>query len=178
VTDEDARLAALARSGDADAFERLVRRHQVTVYRVAVRLLDIPADAEDAAQDAFLRAWRGLPRFRSGSSFSTWLYRIVTNRCLNVLRSRRWTADTAVEEAAAPVDKGPEQIAEVRGELSALTAALGGLTPEQRAAFVLRHLEGCSHEEIAQALGISVPAVKSRLHRARVELLSAMDPWT
>lgn len=138
----------------------------------------IPPTPKTPPRTLFLRAWRGLPRFRSGSTFSTWLYRIVTNRCLNVLRSRRWTADTAVEEAAAPVDKGPEQIAEVRGELSALTAALGGLTPEQRAAFVLRHLEGCSHEEIAQALGISVPAVKSRLHRARVELLSAMDAWT
>jgi len=176
VVDEDARLVALARSGDADAFERLVRRHQVTVYRVSVRLLDNSADAEDAAQDAFLQAWRGLQRFRSGSTFSTWLYRIVTNRCLNFLRSRRRSAEM-LEDPPAPAETGPAQLSEVRAQLTALQVALGGLTPEQRAAFVLRHLEGCSHEQIAQALDISVPAVKSRLHRARVQLLQAMGEW-
>ncbi len=176
MVDEDARLVALARSGDADAFEQLVRRHQVTVYRVSVRLLDNPADAEDAAQDAFLQAWRGLQRFRSGSTFSTWLYRIVTNRCLNFLRSRRRSAEM-LEDPPAPAETGPAQLSEVRAQLTALQAALAGLTPEQRAAFVLRHLEGCSHEQIAQALDISVPAVKSRLHRARVQLLQAMGEW-
>lgn len=168
---------ALARSGDADAFEQLVRRHQVTVYRVSVRLLDNPADAEDAAQDAFLQAWRGLQRFRSGSTFSTWLYRIVTNRCLNVLRSRRWSAEMIMQDPPAPAETGPAELSEVRAQLRALQGALGGLTPEQRAAFVLRHLEGGSHEQIAQALDISVPAVKSRLHRARVQLLQAMGEW-
>lgn len=174
MADADARLVALARSEHADAFEQLVRRHQVAVYRVALRLLGDPDEAEDAAQDAFLQAWRGLPRFRSGSSFATWLYRIVTNHCFNLLRTRRWPAQLQ-EDHPATADTDPVEIVEARTTLAALQRALGRLTPEQRAAFVLRHLEGCSHEQIGQVLGISVPAVKSRIHRARVELLSAMD---
>jgi len=177
MADADTRLVGLARSGDADAFEHLVRQHQVTVYRVALRLLGDPGEAEDAAQEAFLQAWRGLPRFRSSSSFATWLYRIATNRCLNMLRSRRGSVPL-LDEQRAPSQAEPEERAQVRAQVAALQAALLSLTPEQRAAFVLRHLEGCSHDEIAQVLAISVPAVKSRLHRARVELLAAMVDWT
>jgi RNA polymerase sigma-70 factor, ECF subfamily len=176
VTEDDARLVALARSGHADAFEQLVRRHQISAYRVALRLLGDPGEAEDAVQDAFLQVWRNLKRFRSSSSFATWLYRIVTNRCLNLLRSRRWSAQL-VEDHTLTAQADPAEIAEARGKLAVLKVALLRLTPEQRAAFVLRHLEGCSHEQIAHVLDISVPAVKSRLHRARAELLAVMDEW-
>lgn len=177
VADEDVRLVALARSGQTDAFEQLVRNHQTAAYRLALRLLGEPSEAEDAVQDAFLQSWRGLKGFRASSSFATWLYRIVTNRCLNRLRSRRWSAQL-LDDHVATTDTGPQEIAEGRAKLAALRAALLELTPEQRAAFVLRHLEGCSHEQIAQVLDISVPAVKSRLHRARVELLAMMGAWT
>jgi RNA polymerase sigma-70 factor, ECF subfamily len=177
VTEDDARLVALARSGHVDAFEQLLRKHQIAAYRVALRLLGDPGEAEDAVQDAFLQVWRGLKGFRSSSSFATWLYRIITNRCLNLLRSRRWSAQL-VEDHTLSTQTDPAEVAEVRGKLAVLKAALLRLTPEQRAAFVLRHLEGCSYAQIAHVLDISVPAVKSRLHRARAELLTAMAEWT
>ncbi len=152
----EAELVAKAREGDLDAFDALVRAHSAAVYRVALRLLGDPADAEDAAQDTFLQAWRSLGRFRGQSSFSTWTYRIVTNRCLNLLRARRETAE--LDQAAPSSAPGPEQVVVARSEF-----------------LVLREFEGCTYEEIAEILDLSVPAVKSRLHRARVEVLEAMQ---
>jgi RNA polymerase sigma-70 factor (ECF subfamily) len=172
----DAHLVALARSGSAHAFERLVRRHQQRAYRVALRMLGDSGEAEDATQDAFLQAWRGLARFRAQSSFGTWIYRIVTNRCLSQLRSRP-VEQALMEERHASQAQEPSQLAEARGKVQTLQAALLRLSPEQRSAFVLRHLEGYSHEEISDVLGISVPAVKSRIHRARVELLARLEEW-
>lgn len=175
----DEQLVALARGGDATAFEELVRRHQERVYRVALRLLNDPDDAEDAAQEAFVGAWLGLPRFRADSGFGTWLYRIVTNRCLNVRRARAAAGRTVVpfeEGDAAPTASaaGPEEMAAGRDELEDLRRAIAALTPEQRAAFVLCELEGCSQEEAARILETTVSAVKSRVHRARRELLRAL----
>jgi RNA polymerase sigma-70 factor (ECF subfamily) len=162
-----------ARGGDLDAFEALVRQHGPAVYRVALRMLGDPADAEDAAQDAFLQAWRSLRSFRGESRFSTWMYRIVTNRCLNELARRR--ALEPLEETAPSERPGPEQVAVARSELELLRKAVDELTPEQRAALVLREFEGCTYEEIADVLDISVSAVKSRLHRARAEILQVMQ---
>ncbi len=169
----EAELVAKAREGDLDAFDALVRAHSAAVYRVALRLLGDPADAEDAAQDTFLQAWRSLSRFRGQSSFSTWTYRIVTNRCLNLLRARRETAE--LDQAAPSSAPGPEQVVVARSEFLVLRRAIDDLTPGQRAALVLREFEGCTYEEIAEILDLSVPAVKSRLHRARVEVLDAMQ---
>jgi RNA polymerase sigma-70 factor (ECF subfamily) len=174
MVDDEARLVALARSGHAEAFAHLVLRHQVRVYRIALRMLGNPADAEDAAQEAFLAAWRGLDRFRFDSSFSTWLQRIVVNRCLNVLRARRSTPEQPADHEPVAIG-GPQEAVEVYEQMAALRRALQRLTPEQRAAFVLRYLEGCTLEEIARVLGISLSAVKSRLHRARAELIAAME---
>ncbi|MBJ7604452.1 MAG: RNA polymerase sigma factor [Candidatus Dormibacteraeota bacterium] len=173
--DPDSTLVALARSGNANAFEQLVRRHQVRVFRIALGMLGDPRDAEDAVQETFLQAWRGLPRFRSQSTFSTWIYRIVTNRCLNLRRSRK-PSQTVLwdQESGAP---GPGELNEARDRLRVLRRAILGLTPEQRATFVLRHLEGRGYEEIVEILGISLPAVKSRLHRARLELAIALSEW-
>lgn len=168
-------MVGLARSGNAHAFEELVRRYQVRNFRIALRMLGDPKEAEDAAQDAFLQAWRGLPRFRAQSSFSTWIYRIVTNRCLNLRRARKpiqpllWDRETK--------EPGPEVSVESREQLLALRGAILQLTSEQRAVFVLRHLEGLSYEGIAEILGISQAAVKSRLHRARLELAVALSEW-
>ena len=148
----DADLVSRAQAGRLDAFEELVRRHRLGAYRVALRMLGDESDAEDATQDAFVQAWRNLARFRADAAFSTWMYRIVTNRCLNMLRARRRTEPRA--------------------------RAIGRLTPEQRAPLVRRELQGCSYEQIAEALDLSISAVKSRLHRARLELLAAMRQWT
>lgn len=169
----EAGLVSKARDGDLDAFDALVRAHSAAVYRVALRLLGDAGDAEDAAQEAFLQAWRSLRRFRGDSSFATWMYRIVTNRCLNILRSRRETAP--LEDEGASSAPGPEQVVVARSEFAVLRQAIDELTPGQRATLVLREFEGCTYEEIAEILELSVPAVKSRLHRARVEVLGAME---
>jgi RNA polymerase sigma-70 factor, ECF subfamily len=176
VAPTDADLVSRAQAGRLDAFEELVRRHRLGTYRVALRMLGDESDAEDATQDAFVQAWRKLAGFRADAAFSTWMYRIVTNRCLNMLRGRRRTEPLPTDREA-PASR-PDRIAEGRWQVEDLKQAIGRLTPEQRAPLVLRELEGLSYEEIAAALELSIPAVKSRLHRARLELLAAMRPWT
>jgi RNA polymerase sigma-70 factor (ECF subfamily) len=175
VAPTDADLVSRAQAGRLDAFEELVRRHRLGTYRVALRMLGDASDAEDATQDAFVQAWRNLAGFRADAAFSTWMYRIVTNRCLNMLRARRRT-EPLPETQEAPASR-PDRIAEARWQVQDLQRAIGRLTPEQRAPLVLRELEGCSYQQIAEALELSIPAVKSRLHRARLELLSAMREW-
>ncbi|MDQ6920169.1 MAG: sigma-70 family RNA polymerase sigma factor [Candidatus Dormibacteraeota bacterium] len=171
----DAALVALTRSGNANAFEELVRRHQATIFRIALRMLGDRRDAEDASQETFLQAWRALPGFRSQSAFSTWLYRIVTNRCINLRRARRPSQALLWDRESE--EPGPAEAAEARNRLLDLREAILELTSEQRAVFVLRHLEGCAYEEIVEILGISLAAVKSRLHRARLELATALGEW-
>jgi RNA polymerase sigma-70 factor (ECF subfamily) len=171
----DADLVSRAQTGQLDAFEELVRRHRLATYRVALRMLGDESDAEDATQDAFVQAWRNLAGFRADAAFSTWMYRVVTNRCLNMLRARRRT-EPLPDDREAPASR-PDRIAEARWQVEDLKLAILRLTPEQRAPLVLRELQGCSYEEIAEALDVSISAVKSRLHRARLELLSAMGPW-
>jgi RNA polymerase sigma-70 factor (ECF subfamily) len=171
----DADLVSRAQAGQLDAFEQLVRKHRLATYRVALRMLGDESDAEDATQDAFVQAWRNLGGFRADAAFPTWMYRIVTNRCLNMLRARRRT-EPLPDDREAPASR-PDRIAEARWQVEDLKLAILRLTPEQRAPLVLRELQGCSYEEIAEALDVSISAVKSRLHRARLELLSAMGPW-
>jgi RNA polymerase sigma-70 factor (ECF subfamily) len=172
---EEPEFLPTAETNQLAAFEKLVRRNQTVVYRVALRMLGNGQDAQDATQDAFVQAWRALPYFRGESSLETWLYRIVTNRCLNLLRTRH-SAEPLLETREASLGH-PNHLAETRSELDALKDAIVRLPPDQRATLVLRELEGLSYEEIAHVLGTTVPAVKGRLHRARLELLHAMRGW-
>lgn len=159
--------------GDHAALETLLRRHRDAAYRVALRICLNPADAEDVAQEAFVRAWRALPRFRADSAFSTWLYRIVTNVALNtVTRRREQPAELVETEGRAELD--PAERVEHRERLAALHAALGTLTPEQRACWVLREVEGLSYEELGEVLDLTPAAVKGRLFRARADLAAAL----
>ncbi len=167
-------LLQAAQDGDLDAFEALVRRHQAAVYRVAFRMLRSEVDAQDATQDTFVRAWRGLKRFRRESAVSTWLYRIVTRRCLDMIAARRPTEDRQIELDAG-VD--PADTAEQRERLRAVTRAIAGLPGEQRAALVLREFEGLSYDQVADVLNTSVPAVKGRIHRARLAVLKQTTAW-
>lgn len=175
----DALLAVRAGEGDEGAFEVLVRRHSGPLLNLATRLLGSRADAEDAVQDAFVSAWRRMPEFRGDAAFSTWMYRIVSNRCLNVLRSRRPTQDLgSVPEPTAPEHaSSPVRAVESTAAVEALTKALTGLTPEQRVCWVLRELHGLSYEEIAQVLGTSQQAVRGRVFRARRYLTEVMGAW-
>lgn len=158
------------------ALEELVRRHRDTAYRVALRICLNPADAEDIAQEALVRAWRALPRFRGDAGFSTWLYRIVTNVALSSVSRRREQPTDDVLEPPGP-DLDPATAAQDREKLAAAGRALRALTAEQRACWVLREVEGLSYDELAEILDISLPAVKSRLFRARSEISTALERY-
>ncbi|MFE3826189.1 RNA polymerase sigma factor [Streptomyces sp. NPDC059092] len=176
---DDGLLAVRAGEGDEEAFETLVRRHSPVMLQLATRLLGSRTEAEDAVQDAFVSAWRKLPEFRGESAFRTWMYRIVTNRCLNQLRARRPATDLdSVPEPAAPEHRSsPARVAESHAAARALAVAMAGLSPEQRACWVLRELHGMSYENIAETVGISLQAVRGRVFRARRYLTEAMSAW-
>ncbi|MEU9039718.1 sigma-70 family RNA polymerase sigma factor [Streptomyces sp. NPDC048352] len=176
---DDTVLAVRAAEGDEDAFGVLVRRHSSRLFALAQHLLGNRADAEDAVQEAFLSAWRRLPEFRHGASFGTWMYRIVTNRCLNALRHRPrpLPLDTVPEPVAADADSSPPRVAESDAASAALARALLELRPELRVCWVLRELHGLHYSEIAHVTGSSEQTVRGRLFRARRALTEAMRPW-
>jgi RNA polymerase sigma-70 factor (ECF subfamily) len=162
VPDERRWLSA-ARLGEPWALEHLFHSYQSQVYALCHRLLGRFEDAQDATQAAFVRAFRELPRFRGDSAFRTWLYRIAVNEALGMLRRRRETLELA-EETADAADGTPAVV-----ERLAVRAALARVSPAHRAILVLRFWEGLSYLEIAAVLGISLPAVKMRMQRAREE---------
>ncbi|QKW09985.1 sigma-70 family RNA polymerase sigma factor [Streptomyces sp. NA04227] len=172
-------LTVRAAEGDDEAFAVLVRRHSSVLLGLALHLLGNRADAEDAVQDAFLSAWRRLPEFHHSASFGTWMYRIVTNRCLNTLRRgpRALPLDAVAEPTAGDPGSSPPRAAETHAAMAALVAALRELNPDQRACWVLRELHGLHYEEIAHATGTSEQTVRGRLFRARHALQEAMRPW-
>ncbi|MGW6861080.1 RNA polymerase sigma factor [Streptomyces xanthophaeus] len=176
---DDSVLAIRASEGDEDAFAVLVRRHSSRLLALAQHLLGNRTDAEDAVQDALISAWRRLPDFRHSASFSTWMYRIVTNRCLNTLRRRPHPLplDTVPEPVAADANSSPPKVAETDAAAAALTQALLALRPDLRVCWVLRELHGLHYEEIAHVVGSSEQTVRGRLFRARRALMEAMRPW-
>lgn len=169
-------LVVRAQEGDIRSFEILARRHQAALYRLAVRVLGDPAEAEDALQEALLDAWRRIGRFRGDSAFSTWMYRVVTNRCMSMLRSRRPVPVDRLDETAAASDS-PERSVELDAGMVALGHAVAGLRDELRVCWVLRELEGLGYTDIAHITGASEDAVRGRIHRARVQLAEVMRPW-
>jgi len=183
MTDEQALIAA-SKDGDPAALDELVRAHQGRVYAVAMRMCRNVEDAKDILQETFLGMVRSLREFREESKFSTWLYRIAANACLK--KHRRGVHDPTPEQELSLDELMPHPDAEgrkpeipdwsedaeravLRGELSErLEAAIDKLPGEYKIVLILRDVEGLSAEETAQAVGLSVAAVKSRLHRARV----------
>jgi RNA polymerase sigma-70 factor, ECF subfamily len=169
-------LVAQARSGSTEAYANLVRKHQNMVLRLCASMLG-PSNAEDAAQDVFLKAYKGLADFREESAFSSWLYRIAMNICLNLAKK---AAVRRAESLEAIIDEKSEagHFLEASGrDVSAelenkdfVEKALAGLKPDFRAILALREIEGHSYTEIATALGCSMDAVKARLRRAREAL--------
>lgn len=183
---DDAVLVNRARNGDPRAFEVLVRRHQNAMYGVALRVLANPDDAEDVTQNAFVTAWRKLPEFRAEARFSTWMYRIVSNLALNAARdrSRRATPTDDLEtvgtgarwQAGAPV-ADPARRAETVALLAAARAALDGLPPDLRLCWLLREMENCTYQEVADIAEVSLDTARGRIYRARLQLAEAMSPW-
>jgi RNA polymerase sigma-70 factor (ECF subfamily) len=175
---DDATLVARARDGDVRAFEVLVLRYQAPLFRLAARMLDDRWEAEDVVQEALVTAWRRLADLQDGAAVGGWLFRSVTNRCLSLLRARRVPADADL--AALPdVSAGasPGRAAESGAAMDAVRVALGRLTPEQRAAWLLREVHDRSYAEIAEVLGTTPTAVRGRIARARADLAEAMQPW-
>lgn len=167
-------LIARARAGDRDAFNEIVRRTYHRVHALAYRLTGNEQDADDVVQDTYVRAFRGLRRFRGDARFTTWLHRITTNTASTFRdrRSRHSHRDIAevIDLAAQGVDHDPEAAAEQGAIGARLVSALNGLPARLRSVVVLRDLHGMSHREIADELDITEAAAKVRLHRARHRL--------
>ena len=180
-TGEDLALVQAAREGDIGAFEQLLRRYDRNVFRIANHITQNREDAEDVVQDAFLKAYQKLDQFQGNSKFYTWLVRIAVNEALMKLRKRKASKTVSIDEDVETDDgfvprevtdwsPNPEQLYK-QAELSdILEKTIQGLPSGFRTVFVLRDVEGLSTEETAEALGLSIPAVKSRLLRARLQL--------
>lgn len=174
VHDPDADDLVCAATGDERAFSRLVDRHLPMVHRLAWRTLGVEADAEDVAQETFLRAHRQLPRWRSGQArFSTWLYRVALNLCQDHLRRRRdWVPIDTME--LVDHDAAPERALERMDVSRRVADAIAALPVRQREALLLCHFEGQSNAEAARVLEVSVDALESLLARARQNLRAVL----
>src|ERR1700756_2986286 len=178
---EELALVDAARHGDVSAFEQLIKRYDRNVFRIAQHITQNREDAEDVVQDAFIKAYQNLEQFQGNSKFYTWLVRIAVNEALMRLRKRRndrtvsldedvETEDGAIPREVADWSPNPEQLYGTSELGDILKKTIQGLSPRFRTVFVLRDVEGMSTEETAEMLGLSVPAVKSRLLRARLQL--------
>jgi RNA polymerase sigma-70 factor, ECF subfamily len=181
----DAAAVALARDGDSEAFRALVERHSRAVYRLAHRMTGSPQDAEDVVQETFLRAYRQLGRFESRANFGTWLHRIAVNCSIDLIRSRKHqesghdAPDLEQFEAAADdrVDPSPERLMLSTEVQERVSNAMASLSHMERAAFVLRHFEGQSIDEISRALGLKANAAKHSVFRAVRKMRLALEPF-
>lgn len=187
----DEALVVKAQARDFEAFEQLVVRHQERIFRLAARMTGSDSDAQEVVQEALLSAWKNLPKFEGKAQFGSWLYRIAANAALMLLRARRRHPHVSVDDVAPDIieemqrgagrggagidwSRRPDeqlQSAQLRGHLEKSILAL----PEgSRQVFVMRDMEGLSTEETADLLSLSIPAVKTRLHRARLILREAI----
>ena len=183
LVDDD--LVGRSIAGESRAFDELVARYADKVHRLAFKILRHEQDAEDAMQDAFLSAYRNLPKFKRKSTFSTWLYRVATNAALMRLRKRR-DGMVSIDQPGRQEDQHTTlQLADwartpiedlMNDELEeALRSSIFALPEELQRVFILREYQGLSNLQTADELGLTVPAVKSRLHRARVELRHRLE---
>lgn len=169
-------LITQAQRGDRRAFGELVRRHREGVVNVVYRMCGETNLAEDAAQEAFIRAWQHLPGYQPQSPFRNWVYRIATNVALDALRRERETVDIDTLSLAAS-DEGPETTLEGKERGERVRQAVLALPPASRAVLVLREYEGLSYREIADTLGIPIGTVMSRLNYARNRLRESLAPY-
>ncbi|MGI9102333.1 MAG: sigma-70 family RNA polymerase sigma factor [Terriglobales bacterium] len=185
---DELKLVRAAKAGDISAFEQLVRRYDRNVFRIAQHITQNREDAEDVVQDAFLKSYENLKNFQEQSKFYTWLVRIAVNEALMRLRRRRPERMVSLDEdVKTDEDTMPREVADwtpnpeqqyTQAELrDILTRTIQGLPSSFRTVFVLRDVEGLSTEETAEALDLSIPAVKSRLLRARLQLRERLNKY-
>jgi RNA polymerase sigma-70 factor (ECF subfamily) len=174
----DEALVARSKNGDADAFEELVSLYERKIYTVAYRIMGNHEDANDLAQEAFLRAFQSIGNFRGEASFLTWMCRIVTNLCRDELRKKYRTqiesldeeitlGEGEVKKQVASSEPGPAELYEKKELQEKIQELINTLSPEFRLALVLRDIQGFTYEEIAEQLECSLGTVKSRINRAR-----------
>jgi RNA polymerase sigma-70 factor (ECF subfamily) len=183
----DAATVALARDGDSEAFQSLVERHSRAVYRIAHRMTGNPSDAEDVVQETFLKAYRQLGRFESRANFGTWLHRIAVNCSIDLIRSRpnRESAHDAsdlddlgaADAVEPPSGRSPERLMLSTEVQDRITSAMSSLSARERAAFMLRHFEGHSIEDISRSLGMKTNATKHSIFRAVRKMRAALEPF-
>lgn len=183
---DELELVKLAQQGDQEAFGDLVRQYEKQVYNLALRMVCQEQDALDLSQEAFLRAWRGLPAFRLDAKFSTWLYRLTSNICIDFIRAQknRRTVSMTVEEDQEESQQwqmpdptpGPEQQTLERDQARQIKTAMEQLSAEQRQILTLRAIHGLSYAQIGQIMQLKEGTVKSRLNRTRQQLKQILTP--
>ena len=183
----DVELVKKAKAGDAEAFGELVERHEGKIYGLCLKMLGNAEDAEDCLQEVFIKAFKALPGFREDARFSTWLYRIAYNESLMKMRKKKISTvpiDKPVEAKEGQVDREiPDWTNDPRADVmndelsGVLVKHVNELDPDNRIVFLLRDVHGMSTSDTAQTLGLTVPAVKSRLHRARLFLRQRLSDY-
>jgi RNA polymerase sigma-70 factor (ECF subfamily) len=187
MEETDAAALARAKAGDREGFRLLVERHSRSVFRLAYRLTGNEQDAEDVVQESFLRAYKQLQTFEARASFGTWLYRIAANYSLDLIRSRKRHQDhrplppegepeTDAMLSIPATDPAPDRMAYSSQLGERISSALRELTEQERAAFVMRHFEGFSIEEIGATLGLGASAAKHSIFRAVQKLRKTLEP--
>ena len=176
---DERELLARAQKGDHHAFAQIVEAYQRPVYNLCYRMLGNPEEAEDATQETFIRAYTNLAKFDLERKFVNWVLTIASNHCVDRLRKRRiqWSSiedDPYVERIPMPDTVNPQQVAEEREQADEIQYWLNQLPPDYRTPLILLYWYGYSYEEIADMMQLSVPAVKSRLHRARKRIAEMM----
>lgn len=172
LSNDESEWLVLAQNGDDEAFTRLVEKYQHPVYNLCYRMLGDSLEAEDAAQESFWRAYQAIKRYDPNRPFATWLLSITAHYCIDLQRKRRLPAleiDDWMEEVLPDNTPDPERMTGVKEEKEQIYQMLSELNPQDRAAIILRYWYEFSEEEISQTLHLSISAVKSRLHRARLK---------
>jgi RNA polymerase sigma-70 factor (ECF subfamily) len=183
VNDDDRRLIEQCLGGRRDAFGELVSRYQARLYNVVIRLVDHADDAADVVQDAFLNAFQSLPSFKGDAEFFTWLYRIAFNSAISLKRRKRATVSLDAGGPDGGIDPDdpseyvkPGQALQRMEDEAQLQEAMSRLSSEHREVLVLKDIEGMKYEDIAEILGVPIGTIRSRLHRARLELRDLLPP--
>ena len=174
---DEAKLIARSLEQDPDAFGQLVERYATIIVNLAYRMVGDRTEAEDLAQETFVAAFKALPRFRAESKFSTWLYRIAANKCKDWLRAKRpgqgaqdVDIDEVFDEGAAAEEQTPERLLSQQQVAAQLDRAIQRLPPLYREAFVLKHVEGLSYEEMQEILNVNADTLKMRVYKGRLQL--------
>ncbi|HZK28140.1 MAG TPA: sigma-70 family RNA polymerase sigma factor [Thermoclostridium sp.] len=181
MDDTEKKLIELSVGGDIEAFETLIQSHQKKVYNIALRMTKNPDDAQELSQDAFVRAFTSISKFRGDSKFSTWMYRITVNVCTDFLRKRNKTISLSIEQGAAVGEDerplqieedgpGPSELSEKKQLKELVRDAMDSLSDEHREVLVLRDLMDMPYKDIANTLNVNEGTIKSRINRARENL--------